>query len=157
MTEWRERIDVRTVVLVVVLDLATYMLVFWLVLPKSEPVLAAMDPTMALAVGHVAQVVRLAIVGLLAARSFRRRRGMLVRSDALPSVLVGAAIMVAAGLVLGVVGHEVRDLAQPALLAWLAGIGEGLVFPVFGLLFVAPGPAEKPVLVSPTGRQSVRR
>jgi hypothetical protein len=145
MKEWREQIDVRTVTMVVVLDVVTYVLVFWLAFPAFDTILTAMDSTMSASILHITQAVRLTVVGLFAARSYQRRRGMVVRSYALPSVLAGAVITLVLGLMIGAVSRGLDGFAQPTALEWLAAIGEGLIFPVFGLLFVNPGSAEKPL------------
>jgi len=152
MTGWRERLDVRTVVMVIVLDSVTFLLVYWLAFPAFSRVLDALNTTTAQGVQYTTEAVRLCVVGLLAARSLRRRRGLLSRGAAVPSIAVGAVVALVLGLAAGIASRALLGVGNPSALAYLAAIVEGMVFPVFGLLFVTPGPAEKPVLVGRSTR-----
>lgn len=142
MINWLRRADRRTVVIVVALDALSYLLVYWVVVPAFEDTIVVMDDTAQVGLGHVLTAVRLSLVGLLAARSLRRRAGLLARSDAVPSITVGAVTTMTLGLVLSLLGRSLVDIAAPPMFDLSVGVVEYLVFPLFGLLFVTPGPAD---------------
>jgi len=137
------RVDLRTVGMIIILDALTYFLVYWIAFPAFMAVIDALDPIVSTGIVHTVAAVRLSIIGLLAARSYRRRRGMHVRTDAVPSVAVGAALTLVLGLIIGVASRALADVPEPSALVYLAAIGEGLVFPMFGLLFAVPGSADR--------------
>lgn len=131
-------LDWRAVSLFVVLDLLTYALVYWLVVPAFDPVLAALEPVTALAVGHVLTAVRLTFLGAVAVRSSRARRGLRDRGDAVPTVLVAASTGWAVHLVLGVAASLVVG-SSPWSWGILLALAEWLAFASLGAMFVTPG------------------
>ena len=137
----RHHVDGRAVALFVVLDLVSYALLYWLVLPAFDPVLGALDPVMVTALGHVLTAVRLTFLGAVAVRSVRARHGLSTRSDAVPSVLVAAVGGWVTHLVLGVLVGLVVDVpgwSRGMLLALVEWVG----FALIGAMFVAPGPPD---------------
>lgn len=146
MNRWWECFDLRTIVTIIALDALTYILVFWVMFSAAEPIVESLDPTVGLGIMHVANAVRLATVGMFAARALRRRRGMAARTDALPSVALGAAITLTLGLLLGVLGRMLVEMTGPSMIEYLVAIAECMVFPLLGVVFVMPGEAENPFL-----------
>ena len=134
-------VDRRAVGLFVVLDLLTYALIYWLVVPAFGPVLAVLEPVTAVAVDHVLTAVRLTFLGAVAVRSSRARRGLRDRSDAVPTVLVAAAAGWTVHLVLGVVASLLVG-SSPWSWGILLALVEWLAFACLGALFVAPGDRE---------------
>lgn len=134
-------VDRRAVGLFVVLDLLTYALVYWLVVPAFGAVLAALEPVTALAVGHVLTAVRLTFLGAVAVRSSRARQGLRDRVDAVPTVLVAAATGWTVHLVLGVVASLLVG-SSPWSWGIVLALAEWLAFAGLGAMFVAPGDRE---------------
>lgn len=135
-------VDRRTVVTLVVLDLVTYGVVYWGLVPAFAPVLAVLPAATLMAVTLTLSAVRLGLVGFFTARSFRARRGLGRRNDAVPSVLVGAVAAGLLQLVLGLLADMVTGTSAgvgPVLLS----LAQWLVFPLLGVLFVSPGPADR--------------
>ncbi|MER7796856.1 pilus assembly protein TadG-related protein [Microbacterium sp. NPDC096154] len=137
-----KRIDIRTAVWVVVLDAISYVVVYWLLLPAFAEVLAALNEATLLGITHVISAVRLVFVGVLAARSFRARCGFERRGEVLPSLALGATVAMLLQLGSGVAVRAYVGAPQEALGVVLLASAEWIVFPLLGLLFVQPGPAD---------------
>ncbi|GIG39078.1 hypothetical protein [Cellulomonas phragmiteti] len=135
------RVDGRAVALFVVLDLVTFALLYWLLLPAFAAFLAAIEPTTALAIGWVLSAVRLTCVGVVVLRSYRDRRGLEERRDALPTILVAAGGAWLLQLLLGVLGAAVLG---ESIWSWqvLLDLATWVGFPLLALLFVSPGEAQ---------------
>lgn len=142
MTDMRMRVDGRAVALFVVLDLVTFIVLYWLVMPSFAEVLAVMEPTLATSIGWVLSATRLGLVAVVAARSYRRRRGLQHRSELLPTMVVAGLSAWGVQLVLGILGRVATGMPPWSalmlvdLLAWLG-------FALVGVLFVAPGEPER--------------
>lgn len=135
-------VDRRTVVTLVVLDLITYGVLYWGLLPAFAPVLAVLPVATVMAVSLTLSVVRLGLVGFFAARSLRARRGLARRGAAVPSILVGAVAAMLLQLVLGLVASALMGTFH-GFGSVLLSVGQWLVFPLVGVLFVSPGPADR--------------
>ncbi|MBO3088552.1 hypothetical protein [Cellulomonas dongxiuzhuiae] len=135
------RVDGRAVVLFVLLDLLTYALLYWLVMPAFAEVLLALDPTTSVAIGWVLSAVRLVLVGVVVARSYRRRHGFEARSELLPTAVVAGVTAWSAQLLLGVLASVIVGVA-PGSWAMLRDLAVWVGFAVVATLFVQPGPAE---------------
>ncbi|OJV58699.1 MAG: hypothetical protein BGO38_14990 [Cellulomonas sp. 73-145] len=135
-------IDRRAVALFVGLDLTTYVLVFWLLVPSFSRVLLAVPPMTAAAVGWVLSIVRLTLVSVVVVRSSRSRRGLVARPDVVPTMVTAGLVAWCVQLVLGVaaallVGAPVwRWRMLLDLVAWVG-------FALVGILFVSPGQPER--------------
>ncbi|MCL2454754.1 MAG: hypothetical protein FWD18_05565 [Micrococcales bacterium] len=147
MTGARARVDLRTVALLVVLDALTFVLVYWLLLPPLAEVIVALDAIVQQGLLYTLVAVRLTLIGMFAARSLRRRRGLRTRGEAVPSLAVGAVVITIFGVLAGVVSRALLQDPTPAALDLVLAVVFTLVFPLFGLLFVAPGEAERPLLL----------
>lgn len=135
------RVDVRAVVLFVVLDVLTYALLYWLVMPAFAEVLLAVDPTTSAAIGWVLSAVRLVLVGVVVARSYRRRYGFETRSELVPTAVVAGVTAWSTQLLLGVLASLIVGVA-PGSWAMLRDLVVWVGFAVVATLFVQPGPAE---------------
>ena len=142
MNEVRMRIDRRAVALFVALDLVTFAVLYWLVVPAFAPVLTAIEPTTAAATGWVLSAVRLVLVGVVAARSYRRRLGVAGRSELVPTMLAAAGIAWTVQLVLGVLGRALTGMPLWSFLV-LLDLVVWVGFALVAVLFVAPGEAER--------------
>ena len=142
VTDLVRGIDRRAVVLFVALDLATYALVFWLLVPSFDQFLTAIDPTTAVAIGWVLSVVRLTLISVITVRSSRDRRGLVARSDIVPTMLVAAGAAWFVQLVLGV-SLALFVGVDPWSWRMLLDLVVWVVFALIGVLFVAPGAAER--------------
>ncbi|MGY4643326.1 hypothetical protein [Cellulomonas sp. URHB0016] len=142
MRDRAHRIDGRAVALFVVLDLITYGVLYWLVLPVFEPLMTTLDRSTALAVGWLLSMIRLVLVAVVVVRSYRRRRGMPARAEVVPTMVVASVGAWLVQLTLGILaqlaaGYPVgswRSLVD--LVLW---VGSALV----AILFVVPGEAER--------------
>lgn len=132
------RLDGQAIAMFVLLDLATYALLYWLVLPAFEPVLATLDTVMVAAIGHVLTAVRLTFIGAIAVRSIRARRGFEQRGDVVPTVVVAALIGFSLQLVLGAAVMAYLGLS-PFSWAILLSFVEWIAFALLGAMFVNPG------------------
>lgn len=138
---FRRRVDLRGVGLFVVLDLMTFAAVYWLLLPALDQVLATLDTTTLVATGHVLTAVRLTFIGAIVTRSVRSRRGLVARTDAVPTVVVAAVVAWLLQSVLGVGALLVVGLpafSWSILLALVEWVGFGLL----GAMFVGQGDAD---------------
>ncbi|MGV8977015.1 MAG: pilus assembly protein TadG-related protein [Cellulomonas sp.] len=137
---FRRQVDLRGVGLFVLLDLLTFATVYWLLLPALDQVLATLDPTTVVATGHVLTAVRLTFIGAIVTRSVRSRRGLVARTDVVPTVVVAAVVAWALQSVLGVAALLVIGL--PAF-SWsiLLALVEWVAFGLLGAMFVQPGDA----------------
>lgn len=135
------RVDGRAVVLFVVLDVLTYALLYWLVMPAFGEVLLAVDTTTATAIGWVLSAVRLVLVGVVVARAYRRRHGFEARTELLPTAVVAGVTAWSAQLVLGVLANLLVGVA-PGSWAMLRDLVVWVGFAVVATLFVQPGPPE---------------
>lgn len=142
MTDVRTRVDTRAVVLFVLLDLGTYLLLYWLVMPSFAQVIQAMEPTLATATGWVLSAMRLVLVAVVAARSYRRRRGLRTRSELVPTMLVAGLAAWSVQLVLGILGRVVTGTPLWSSLM-LLDLAVWVAFALVGVLFVAPGEPER--------------
>ncbi|GEM_PF-492567 len=146
-------VEVRAVVTFVVLDLVTYALLYWLVLPAFEPVLEAFDAVTQAAVGHLVSAVRLTFLGAIVVRAVRSRHGLAARSEVVPTVVAGALLGFAVQLLLGVAATAVVG-ADPWSWLMLVNLVEWVVFALLGAMFVAPGAADRiPARYQGTGYQ----
>src|SRR5690625_5702557 len=71
-------------------DIATYLVLYVLVLPPLEPATQAMDPILSEATGYLLTALRLGFIGAITARGSRNKHGLLKRSDAVPAMVVAA-------------------------------------------------------------------
>jgi len=136
------RVDARGVTLFVALDLLTFAILYWLLLPAFSAFLLAIEPTTALAIGWVLSAVRLTCIGAVVARSYRRRRGFEERREVLPTLAAAAVGAWTLQLLLGVAGALATG---STLWSWRLALDlvTWLVFPLLALLFVAPGEPER--------------
>lgn len=135
-------VEARAVVTFVLLDLVTYALLYWLVLPAFAPVLGAFDAVTQAAVGHLVSAVRLTFIGAVVVRAVRARHGLAARSEVVPTVVVAALLGFAAQLVLGVAATLAVG-ADPWSWLMLVNLVEWVVFALLGAVFVSPGAADR--------------
>ncbi|GAB2451754.1 hypothetical protein [Xylanimonas ulmi] len=136
-------VDWRTVATLVVLDLVTYVAVYWVVVPPiHEAVLFGLPAPTQLAVALTLSTVRLVLVGCFAARSLRARRGLARRRDAVPSMVAGVVVATVVQVVAGCLSAALTG-APLAPMAVVVAVAQWLAFPLVGLLFVAPGEADR--------------
>ncbi len=138
------RVHWPAVGLFVVLDVATYLLVYWAFMPAIAPLLNAVTPVVATAVGWVVSALRLTWIGLIAIRSLRRRRGLGDRTEAISTVVVAGVVAFALELsfaagIGAIIGETVWS---PRVLFDFA---QWVGYPLLALLFVTPGPPERSV------------
>ncbi len=138
----RYDIEARAVALFVALDLLTYALLYWLVLPAFDEVLDVLDSTTQAAIGHVLTAVRLTFIGAITVRSIRSRHGLVSRSEAVPTVVVAALAAFVLQVLLGVVATLVVG-ASPWTWLILLNLVEWVVFALLGAAFVTPGDADR--------------
>ena len=135
-------VDLRAVALFVVLDLATYALLYWLVVPSFQTFLDAIEETTASAIGWVLSAVRLTLVSVVVIRSYRRRRGFDARGEVVATMVAAAGsawvvqltLGVATSLVAGYPAWHWRVLVD--LVLWVG-------FALLALVFVSPGEPER--------------
>jgi|SRR5690625_26804 len=123
------------------LDLATYLVLYVLVLPPLEPATGAMDPILLEATGYLLTALRLGFIGAIIARWIRNKHGLLHRSDAVPSIVVAAVlswfIQMSLSLLVDVAfGGWAWDWA------YLLAFAQWIIFGLIGALFVSPGQAD---------------
>ena len=142
MRSFLKAVDRRTAILFVILDFLTFGLVYWLVVPVFDEVLATLDMTSQIAIGHVLTAIRITFIGVIVARSLRGRHGLDARTDAIPSVAVGALIAWILQFVLGVA--VALMIGMPAV-SWQTPVSliEWVGFGLLGILFVFPGQADQ--------------
>lgn len=129
----------------ILLDLVTFGLVYWLIVPAFDVVLATLEHTTLVATGHVLTAVRLTFIGAVVTRSVRARRGLAVRSDVVLTVAVAGLAAWAVQTVLGVTVNLLMG-APAADLQVLVALVEWTGFGLLGAMFVAPGePDEVPL------------
>lgn len=136
------RIDGRAVALFVGLDLATYELVYSVLIPAFARVLLAVPQTTLVAVCWVLSIVRLVLVSVVVVRSSRRRRGLVSRPDAVPTMAAAGLVAWSVELVVGVAVAALTggsDWSWRMLLDLLTWVG----FALLGILFVTPGEPER--------------
>lgn len=141
-TDRSRRPDLRSVGFFILLDLVTYGLLYWLVLPPFSEVLLAVGSETAMAIGWVLSAMRLGFLGLVVARAHRARRGLVDRSQIVPTMLTAAGAAFALQLVLGLVARVMLNEVAPAS-AFLLDLVLWLGFPLVALLFVTPGEPER--------------
>src|SRR5690625_1975181 len=123
-------------------DIATYLVLYVLVLPPLEPATQAMDPILSEATGYLLTALRLGFIGAITARWIRNKHGLLKRSDAVPSMVVAAVISWLIHMLLNL-------FADMAFGGWgwdwgyLLALGQWVVFSLIGALFVSAGQAEE--------------
>lgn len=138
----RTRVDGRAVRMFVVLDLVSYALVFWLLIPLFSRLLANLDETTQTAIGWVVSIVRLTLVGILTVRSYRRRRGLRTRTEVVPTMAVAAGVAFVVQVALGALA---TTLVGRPYWTW-ALLGEAVTWfgcALLAILFVTPGDAER--------------
>src|SRR5690625_5890444 len=123
------------------LDLATYLVLYVLVLPPLEPATGAMDPILLEATGFLLTALRPGFIGAISARWIRNKHGLLHRSDAVPSIVVAAVlswfIQMSLSLLVDVAfGGWAWDWA------YLLAFAQWIIFGLIGALFVSPGQAD---------------
>lgn len=138
---FRRQVDLRGVGLFVVLDAMTFAAVYWLLLPALDQVLATLETMTLVATGHVLTAVRLTFIGAIVTRSVRSRRGLVARTDAVPTVVVAAVIAWLLQSMLGVAALLI--VGRPAF-SWsiLLALVEWVGFGLLGAMFVARGDAD---------------
>lgn len=135
-------VEARAVVTFVVLDLVTYALLYWFVLPAFAPVLEAFDGVTQAALGHLVSAVRLTFLGAIVVRAIRSRHGIAARGEVVPTVVAAALLGFAVQLVLGAAATLVVG-ADPWSWLMLVNLVEWVVFALLGAMFVAPGAADR--------------
>lgn len=152
-----ERIAWRSVGHFVALDVLTYGLVYWVVMPLVSPIVSSWSVVVQTGLGHVLVAVRLALVGMLVARAYKNRHGIERRGDVVPSVVVGASIAGAFGVGLAIAGAALIGAESPAAGMLALGWTEWLIFGVLGALVVEPGePARIPLKYADMAAGSAR-
>jgi len=130
--------------LFVVLDVVTFVLVYWALLSSLAPVLTSVEPVVAMAFGWVVSAVRLTWIGMIAVRSLRRRHGLPERVHAVPTAVVAGLLAFFLHFFFGMAAAlAIGDLTWSWLV--LFDLAQWVGFPLLAVALVSAGPPERPL------------
>jgi len=126
------------------IDLASYFVLYALVLPPFESAIQALDPVILEATAYLLTALRLGFIGAITARWIRSKWGLESRRHVVHSILVAAVLSWSIQMLL-TIGVDAAFGGWSWNWQYLLALGQWIVFSLMGALAVNPGQAKEEV------------